>query len=353
MSFSRWKLMAGVLGVSLGGLAALAGQCPKSDATKTARQAPDLSSKVEAPTIPTVPAAGMGSAPQVPPPAPSLPAPPMIPAPSAEVPAIPPPAPTKAPELPPMPLPAQPAASEPAKKPDIMPPASLPMPPALPVIPASGTAPQATPPAPAPDLSKPSTAPTTIELKPAPTSPSTLPTSPAPSQDPLIKPPASTGSIPPAPANTNSVTTPPLSFEEPAPKLSPTGGVTGITTVAAAVPSKYRILLRVGEGEPTFEVRTGDDLLLKVVCEKVDIKSPEKGNGPSAVTARGKVRFAGFGAEGTCQELSFQAGSGEVSMTGDVKIQVKDKLGRVESELSTASVKYKIDPGTVGGSLKP
>src|SRR5262249_16903138 len=150
------------------------------------------------------------------------------------------------------------------------------------------------------------------------------------------KPPAPAGTLPPPPSvggsSAPSATPPPLTFDPPPTKPMPTGGVTGITTAAPAA-NKYRILLRVGEGEPTFEVRSGDDLLLKVVCEKVDIKSPEKDNGPSAVTARGKVRFAGFGAEGTCQELSFLAGTGEVRMTGDVKIQVKDKLGRVESEL--------------------
>ncbi|HEY1192003.1 MAG TPA: hypothetical protein VGE74_30515, partial [Gemmata sp.] len=122
--------------------------------------------------------------------------------------------------------------------------------------------------------------------------------------------------------------------------------------VKAGAP-KYRILLRVGEGEPTFEVKAGDDLVLKVACEKVDIKSPEKGAGLSAVTARGKVRFAGFGVEGTCEELSFMAGTGEVSMSGEVKVQMKDKLGRVESELSTSILKYKIDTSAVGAAIKP
>src|SRR5262249_13708177 len=98
---------------------------------------------------------------------------------------------------------------------------------------------------------------------------------------------------------------------------------------AAVADVKFRIVLRVGEGEPQFEVKNGDNLVLKVACEKVDIKSPEKGGGLSEVTARGKVRFAGFGAEGTCEELKFFAGTGEVSMSGDVKVQVKDKLGRV------------------------
>jgi hypothetical protein len=125
-----------------------------------------------------------------------------------------------------------------------------------------------------------------------------------------------------------------------------------VTTVAPAG-TKFRILLSVGDGMPMFEVKDGDNLVLKVVCEKVDIKSPEKGQGLSAVTARGKVRFAGFGAEGTCEELSFLAGTGEVSMTGDVKVQVKDKLGRVESEISSSTLKYKIDSNAVGGTLKP
>jgi hypothetical protein len=121
---------------------------------------------------------------------------------------------------------------------------------------------------------------------------------------------------------------------------------------AAIATSPFRIILRVGEGEPTFEVKNGDNLVLKVACEKVDIKSPEKG-GLSEVTARGKVRFAGFGAEGTCDELKFMAGTGEVSMTGDVKVQVKDKLGRVESELTTATMKYKIDASSTAGQIKP
>ena len=119
----------------------------------------------------------------------------------------------------------------------------------------------------------------------------------------------------------------PINIVKP-PATVPAGAVTAVAQ------AKYRILLRVGEGEPLFEVRSGDHLILKVVCEKVDVKSPEKGQGLSAVKAYGKVRFAGFGAEGTCDELNFLAGTGEVAMTGHVMIQVKDKLGRVESEVS-------------------
>ena len=145
---------------------------------------------------------------------------------------------------------------------------------------------------------------------------------------------------------------PVIPIDPPASTLKPTpAAIVPVSNVSTSA-SKFRIVLRVGEGEPTFEVRSGDDLLLKVMCEKVDIKSPEKGPGPSIVKATGKVRFTGFGAEGTCDELAFLAGTGEVDMTGSVRIHVKDRLGRVESELSTETMKYKIDPSATG-SLKP
>ena len=47
------------------------------------------------------------------------------------------------------------------------------------------------------------------------------------------------------------------------------------------------------------------------------------------------------------------AGTGEVSMAGEVKVQMKDKLGRVESELSTSTLKYKIDTSAIGAAIKP
>jgi hypothetical protein len=148
---------------------------------------------------------------------------------------------------------------------------------------------------------------------------------------------------------------PPKTFVKPE-VIVPDGGTTSMEMKHAKLATtKYRILLRVGEGDPCFEVHCGDHLMLKVVCEKVDVKSPEKGQGLSAVKACGKVRFAGFGAEGTCDELHFLAGTGEVGMTGNVKICVKDKLGRVESELSAEVIRYRLDPHAISGNgqLKP
>ena len=342
MLLSRWKLMAGVLGVSLGGLAAVAGQCPKND-TKTSTRRQAEPPEAEVPLLPSVPSGGTptAKAPELPPapalpPAPGgveLPAPPatselpaLPPAPSA--PAVPAKEPMKAPELPPAPAasmpPAPPAPStEPA------------LPPAPPVVPASGTEtkPASSKPEPA---SKPEPVPVT---KPAPAG--TAPDFPVTT---FVTP--ATKAVPPA---ADPVIEP---KPEPKPEVKPVAAATASAPAAAAA-SKYRILLRVGEGEPTFEVKCGDDLVLKVVCEKIDIKSPEKGSGPSAVKASGKVRFVGFGAEGTCEELAFLAGTGEVTLAGAVKIQVKDKLGRIESELSTETMKYRIDPSAAFSGGKP
>ncbi|MBA4190193.1 MAG: hypothetical protein C0467_19585 [Planctomycetaceae bacterium] len=331
MLLSRWKLMAGVLGVSLGGLAAVTGQCPKSDTTKSTRRQAELPPAFEIPAIPTTPSAGNAAtkAPALP----TLPAPvstpALPPAPTVELP--PPPPATELPSLPPAPVKTPAPAPAPAPSKVTPPPMSNPAVPPSPVIPASGTETKPLLPSSEP-ATPPATTPPALPANTLPTPPMTTTTPPG-IDFPLTKvnPPAADPVIEPKP--------------EPKPELKP--------VVAAANASKYRILLRVGEGEPTFEVKCGDDLILKVICEKIDIKSPEKGNGLSAVKASGKVRFVGFGAEGTCEELSFLAGTGEVSMAGAVKIQVKDKLGRVESELSTETMKYRIDPSATFSGGKP
>jgi hypothetical protein len=306
MTLSRWKMVAGVLGLSLGGLAAVGAQCPKTDASKGSKSS-------DMPMLPDMPAAKA-------PPAPAAPPAP-IPAPLPDLPVMPQ---VKTPE---------------AKLPEVK------LPDAPPVIPASGLEPKQA--LPVPDKN-----PTAPVLPPDP-KPSLPGSGPPSGFDPAVKP-----SLPPAPllpSEGSPRLTPPPEGTIPPPPITQGDPLIGTpspvvrpTPAAPAVANKFRILLRVGEGEPTFEVHCGDDLVLKVVCEKVDIKSPEKGNGPSAVKASGKVRFAGFGAEGICDELSFFAGNGEVSMTGSVKIHVKDKLGRVESELSTESIRYKLDPCPTG-----
>ncbi|AMV22791.1 hypothetical protein VT84_00165 [Gemmata sp. SH-PL17] len=377
MSLSRWKLMAGVLGVSIGGLAAAASQCPKLDKSK-GRQPEELLAFADTVKLPPAGAPSEPTAPSLPVPGPAVPPAPDLPklpgtppTDSGKAPAVVPSGPASIPDFPPPPSPEP----KPAKGPDLVLPGSTP--PALPSTPS------------APDLKLPPAPATPTEPKPTkPDAPKVPPAAPALPMGELFPPAPEKltplpGSVPPAPPSTPLPGKPPVVGAGGTPMVPPTGVVipTGgndalqppkadtpplpIETpkvetpvakpeTAPAAATKYRIVLRVGEGEPTFEVKNGDDLVLKVACEKVDIKSPEKGaSGLSAVTARGKVRFAGFGVEGTCTELSFMAGTGEVSMSGEVKVQMKDKLGRVESELTTTTLKYKIDASAVGASIKP
>lgn len=340
MTISRWKVMAGVLGVSLGGLAAIAGQCPKADNAKT-RRAADAPLTAEAPK--PVPPGGSGKPTKVEAPVADLPAlpplggaapadlPPPLPIP-AGLPDVPPPAPkpTK------VEAPALPTATKPMSKPDALPKpevAAAPKTPDaglipvgdLPPAPVGKPAVSAGPPLPTPNASeyvKPVAAPAPTFAAPTPPVASALPLTPPTAGDPLTTP-------------------------------DPRSDKGTVVQVSATTAAKFRIVLRVGEGDPTFEVRHGDDLVMKVLCEKVDVKSPEKGQGLSAVTATGKVRFVGFGSEGTCESFSFMAGTGEVAMSGNVKVQVKDKIGRVESELTTEQMKYKLDTSAMPGVLKP
>ena len=335
MTIPRWKVMAGVLGVSLGGLAAMAGQCPKPDDTRTNRSEPPMTAEAQ----PKVPPAG----------APAKPASPTIDLPA--LPVIPAGAATSGPTLPTV-SPTAPSTTAPGSPAPTVPPSLTP--PTVDFVPAKPAVGSPTlPPSPViPVVGVEPTKPTGVTLPPAgpdllpPAKPTPTPPAPAPASNlPPAPPSAGVGVPPSAPP---SPTLDPLLVPDRAPTVP-----SSPTTPVAAVQTKFRIILRVGEGDPSFEVRHGDDLVMKVLCEKVDIKSPEKGQGLSEVTATGKVRFVGFGAEGTCDSLSFLAGTGEVSMSGKVKVQVKDKIGRVESELTTDKMQYKIDASAMPGTLKP
>ena len=314
MLFSRWKVMTGLIGISVGGLAALASQNPKPDVVASA---------------PMIPAAKPAPAPrELPPPAATYATPVSIDLPPS-FPVVPPTVPT----MPTIELPTLPETSNFEK---MLPrkPQEAKLPPTKPtdlfVLPVDGTSSGFERPLNAPPIA----APIPIPIK----SPAGIFTPPTTNVSPTVP------------------STPPItitSVETPPPVVDLLPPATPKPVAVAVVASKFRIVLRVGEGEPTFEVRHNDDLVMKVACDKVDIKSPEKGTGPSNVIATGKVRFVGFGAEGTCDSLSFLSGTGEVSLAGNVNVKVRDKIGRVESELNADKMQYKLDSTALTGVLKP
>ena len=313
MLFSRWKLFTGALGLSIGGLATFGGQTPKpADSPLMVRAdekplppPPSVAQPVSpaAIVLPTVPSVVPPSFPGTPPSAPVI-------------------------ELPGLPLPdSKPTETK-------LPPSTKPVTTMdLAVLPVSGVTLPPLPSAPPPPISALSSNP--------PVTPS-LPPMPKPS--PFVLP-ELPDSLPPMPKPS------PFVSQELPPSLPPMPAPTAPPVTVS--PSKFRIVLRVGNGEATFEVRHDDDLVMKVVCEKVDIKSREKGQGPSSITATGNVRFVGFGAEGSCESLSFLAGTGEVSLVGNVNVKVRDKIGRVESELHADKMKYKLDQNALTGAIKP
>ncbi len=72
MYISRWKILAGMLTVSLGGLATVAGQCPKPDSSKNGKSPVEAPISVDVHALPPLPASPM---PKMPPAVPSLPVP--------------------------------------------------------------------------------------------------------------------------------------------------------------------------------------------------------------------------------------------------------------------------------------
>src|SRR5579883_597003 len=331
MTLTRWKLLAGMLGLSMGGVAAVADPpCRTHVAAQPVVVVPCLPEPAVAVGLPAIPAAAPAGAVQAgfqppvevaaPKPgaaAPVMPAPPPVtpvpdlPAPAAPglmVPAVEPVKPVA--EVAPTPRPvAKKTEGPPAvtvSKPADPPPAAVDLPLPLPV---PGPAKNAEP---AKSSGLPPAAVSPLVLDPV--APA-RPTAPPP-------PPVVTRLDPPAVPAVNPPGPPPAQ-----PEPHPTGGV--------------RVVLKLGAGQPRFEVVSGDDALLKVVSDRVDVKSPsEKGEVMSALKAVGGVRFSAPGCEGTCAELTVLPGSGEVELAGDVR--VKCKQGRGETEIAASKLSFKL-----------
>ncbi|HVK08590.1 MAG TPA: hypothetical protein VM597_07410 [Gemmataceae bacterium] len=330
MTTTRWKMTAGGLVLALGGLAAVAG-VPAASCQPDHKAGPAV--LVEVPVAPVTyqtPVPTTRTALQVPtdtpvaPVAPAIPAAPELPAPvatPAETAVIPLPVaveekkaePKPAPKSEPKPAPkedkvfelkipvedARPAATPPALEPKLTP--------ATPPVPASD---------PAPILPSPP------EPKPAPVRPDTSKRVPAaPALDP-VRPDPTPSQPSPAPAD------PLLNAPPPAP-------------TAAVAERKLKVCLQMGEDRPRFEVRDGDEVYLRVVCDKVDVKSPsDRGETMSTMRATGRVAFVTPGGEGMCEELTVIPGTGQVVVAG--RVSFKYNWGKVETTVSGEKMTFRL-----------
>lgn len=359
MSMSRWKLLAGVFGLGVCGLAALAE--PACRTTGHRQQPPVAEAK---PKDEPKPATG-GTAPpplEILPPVPGEVKPAPAPAPLPSLPPAtldPKPAETKPPatteltlpvltgekvkptELPALPLPTQPSPAPNIPGATAVPdaqPGALPGLPGLPPVQAGPTTPAdkgAIPPLPTPAPMDPRPQPLPLpEAKPPltvnPTSilPGPLPQEPKPQPLPLPGG-QQTPSVTPAP--TQQFTTP-----APTPDVKPVEARSTPT-----VEKRLKVSLQMGDGNPRFEIRDGDEVVLKVVSDKIDVKAPtEKGDLWSTLKASGRVRFQSPGGDGFCDELTITPGSCEVVATG--KVQFKYNWGKVETAVTSERMTFRL-----------
>lgn len=328
MSVSRWKVMACTLGLSLGGLAICAGQSndrPNTPATPTLRVQATEPPVIQIPD-PVKPATAPAALPPL-----QLPTPPAREV-EFEIPMVVPvqAATPQAVEVPVVVV--KPAAMrEQLPMPREMTPSlTIDLPVGLEVLPAAAT-----------DAPKP-VDPPAVKVAPVPPvladNPPLEKSAPLPPPVLLDNPP-----VPPAPRGSTSTPPPvpspsPLPPQDLRPQPQPQPPVVAQTT-------KLKMLLRLGDGKPRFEIRTSDnvEMLLKVYGEKVEMQStPEgmKASPISGVTAVGSVRFTGPGIEGTCDQLMVLSGTGEVMLKGNV--HVKTKRGKTWSEMTTEKMIYQI-----------
>ena len=277
MRRAPWKLIAGGLVLSVGGLAAVAGIPGRAGPVACgAPQEPEPA----APVIPPLPPVGH--------PAPSAPAPTLVLTPG------------DLPSIPPAPVPA----------------------PILVQVQATETAPMPR-----------TAADTVLELR--------IPTAEPPA---LIQ----VGVIPPIPQTVPAATPKPAPADptipvvpDPIPVQFPT---------PPSTEKKLKVMLHLGDDRPRFEVRDGDEVYLKVVCDKVDVKSPsERGESMSVMKAVGKVAFVTPGGEGECDELSVVPGTGQVIVTG--KVAFKYHWGKVETTVSGDRMTFRL--GSAPGMAPP
>jgi hypothetical protein len=182
----------------------------------------------------------------------------------------------------------------------------------------------------------------------------TVPLTPQPApvvpvMPPMVQP---APAAPPAIVEHKTVSVPAAPMPTPVPAALPANVAPTMSAPACPVQQasgssvcKLKMLVRLGDGRPRFEIRTSDsaDLLFKVYAEKVDMQpAPEgaKTNPIAGVTAVGQVRFVGPGVEGTCDQLCVLSGTGEVLLKGNVSM--KTKRGKTWSEMTAEKMIYQI-----------
>lgn len=320
MTLERWKLLAGGFGIAIVGVVAMANpQCPgKTDPAR--EKAPPTREVVARPVDTPKPIALVA-------PKPEPVAVPLIPDLVGTVPPIVDP---------------------------------LPSVPALPVSRKAETVVEIPLPKTSPPVALPTVSPLTIELPKVDAAPNPTPAAAPSVLSPLpsipSSPPPAIVAVEPAkarPAPNLAPAQPASTALTPTPFLEPQ---VAAPTIKEEVETRVRVVVPLGKSQAKFEVLTGETVLLQAVCEAVEVRSPgdktEKGSAASPIKASGKVRFTAPGCEGTCDTLAVLPGTGEVELTGSVRVTCKH--GKAETEIQATTMKFKLGsaPAVVPVSAK-
>lgn len=130
---------------------------------------------------------------------------------------------------------------------------------------------------------------------------------------------------------------------QPAPsRVVPAGAREPVEMDAVTVTVPLRMLMRMGDGKPRFEVKRNDTLLLKAYGEQMRMNSnePMPEEGLPNVSAVGRVRFYGPGFSGTCDQLSVMSSGGEIHLQGNVRMECKQ--GTMTHELAADEIIFQL-----------
>jgi hypothetical protein len=104
----------------------------------------------------------------------------------------------------------------------------------------------------------------------------------------------------------------------------------------ATSPFPWRFNLEVVNGMTQFELRSNDELLMKVQCDQLKLDTPAGG-----LFALGKVTVTGPCVEARCDKLSIAWPSGQVALDGSVRLAFQNR--GVVHEMRAESVTFRLN----------
>lgn len=98
------------------------------------------------------------------------------------------------------------------------------------------------------------------------------------------------------------------------------------------VDQRLQVMLQMGDGDPRLEIRDGDEVMLKVQSEAVEVRTDGLESGadkaatdrnvsPLVLKASRRVKFLTPGGEGSCDELQIMTATGVVTLSGNVTLK--------------------------------